>query len=244
MVANDIKKTAERSNITSTAQQLLSNAVAMSWCTLKSAESVEWYERFADCKLSWKKLESKLSSIFFATTFPTIFDTKWRFETGRLFLKTSLSKPDFFNSGLTIACLKSEVTTASHSDLLTIVVKTGTKESVHCFSRTIGTGSSSHDLDCELMSSFLTSSKDAAVKSVRGWTLNLCSQNICFHVTCWVCILKQRSDRLNIDFPTKNAANLLDSSVLQSSSGRDGSWFLSRRRFVRLYNRFDHFHVQ
>ena len=69
---------------------------------------------------------------------------------------------------MTIACLKSDGTTASHSDLLTIVVIAGRKASIHCFKRKVGIGSSSHDLDGELVSNFLTSSQDAAVKPVRG----------------------------------------------------------------------------
>jgi hypothetical protein len=55
-------------------QLLLSNAVAMSWCTLISTVSVEWKEWYADRRLSCSLCLSKWSSILDATTFSMILD--------------------------------------------------------------------------------------------------------------------------------------------------------------------------
>ena len=76
-------------------QLLLTNAVAMSWCTLISALTVQWKERYTNCRLTCLCL-SKWSSILVVTTFSMMLDPKCRFETGRWFLRLFISNLGFF----------------------------------------------------------------------------------------------------------------------------------------------------
>ena len=64
-----------------------------SFPTSKRAHSVEWTILYADCRL----LDIEFASMWErdATTFSNIFDIKLRFETGRLFFSSFLSRVFF-----------------------------------------------------------------------------------------------------------------------------------------------------
>ena len=76
------------------------------------------------------------------TTFSRIFERKYRFDTGLKFFISFVSSPDFFKSGVTIACLNWGGTIPVEREALTINVINETRAPRHCFVREVGIGSS------------------------------------------------------------------------------------------------------
>ena len=69
-----------------------------------------------------------------------------------------LSKFAFFSNGRTIACLKISGTTALAVDMLMSLVTSGEISLTHCFRSVVVTGTSSQDLEDDLIISLLVSS--------------------------------------------------------------------------------------
>ena len=72
---------------------------------------------------------------------------KWQFDTGQWFSSAFLSRPGFFNNGITCACLKHSGTEPVGRDWLTTPVLTGVRVSEQDFRREVGIGSSGQPLD-------------------------------------------------------------------------------------------------
>ena len=141
-------KAADKSNITRTAQLLLSSATAMSWWTRRRAVSVEW--------------------CFFQN-----FRYERQVRDRSIIFEISLSKPDFLSKGLTTASLKLYGTEHSDIDLLMMSVIWGTNtELSHSLSRLVGNGSKQHVFDAEFDKIFKTSSQDVGSKFAKNWPSN------------------------------------------------------------------------
>ena len=88
------------------------------------------------------------------------FEINVEFDTGRYFLKLSLSKPVFFKSGRMRAVLSDLGIIYSRNDMLTISVIRGTNSALHSFISQVGKGSSSHDLTGDSLIIFHISASD------------------------------------------------------------------------------------
>ena len=75
------------------------------------------------------------------------FSKKRKLDTGRQFLNTSSPKFAFFSNGLTLAFLKRLGTVDSTNDAFMMPVINGSTCFNTCFSRYVGSGSASQDLD-------------------------------------------------------------------------------------------------
>jgi hypothetical protein len=77
----------------------------------------------------------------------------------------SLSRPGFFRRGFTRACFSPGGTYPEDSDRLIIVAMDGASGAMHFLKRRVGSGSSSHELAGETLTSRITSSGTRWVKS-------------------------------------------------------------------------------
>lgn len=78
---------------------------------------------------------------------------------------SSLSRPGFFMRGFTRACLSPGGTYPEDSDRLIIAAMVGASGAMHFLKRRVGSGSSSHELAGETLTSRITSSGTSEVKS-------------------------------------------------------------------------------
>ena len=97
----------------------------------------------------------------FSTTHSVNFEIKDRFETGRKFSMTFLSKDGFLSNGVTRAAFIFVGTIPVDMDSLTMFVMLGRMQSKCAFSIHVGTGSSEHDFEGLLATSNFTSSSVA-----------------------------------------------------------------------------------
>ena len=93
----------------------------------------------------------------FSTTISINFEIKDRFETGRKFSMTFLSKDGFLSNGVTRAAFIFVGTIPVDMDSLTMFVMLGRMQSKCAFSIHVGTGSSEHDFEGLLATSNFTS---------------------------------------------------------------------------------------
>jgi len=91
-----VSNAALKSNSTSTADLPESRVSKISFRTLTSAVSVEWFFLNPDWNISKILFLSKKLCSWVKTIFSKIFDIKERFETGRKFVNTDKSKLVFF----------------------------------------------------------------------------------------------------------------------------------------------------
>ena len=148
-------------------------AVAMSLNTLRSAVSVLWWWRYANCVLGLAADASRCATIRLCT-FSMIFEQNDWSDTDLNFLKSRQFSPVFFSRGVMVVFLKASGKVPSGIDLLNSSIMNGASISICCLIIHHDIRSMLHvflsDSHKSLTtSSFVTSAKHSSMMGEQGW---------------------------------------------------------------------------
>ena len=160
---SSVSNAALRSSKSSTETSQSSAFLARPSTMLSRAVSVLWFFLYADCLISSRSFSDRCFCICVKTTFSRILEMKGRFDTGRKFFKSFGSSPDFFNIGVTTACLNGGGTIPEQRELFIILVIRGSRSERHSLAKEVGMGSNMQVLVGDSTMSLRISS------SVTGW---------------------------------------------------------------------------
>jgi hypothetical protein len=141
-----LSKASDRTSKVRTDRLPESNANKMSETTLSTAVSVEWFDLYADCKVSSRFVSWRYASSCLQTSRSSNFEITERFEIGRYDLTSVGSRSALFSSGVMYAVLNLDGNVPFIIDRFNRWHKNGDRSLMLSLSRFVGSGSRAHYL--------------------------------------------------------------------------------------------------